>query len=104
MAKFKITLGALPDFALPVKFIMPNGDEAKITFKVKHRPSNEVQELYDRQDIKDHDFIMELASGWDLEEEFNQENAEMLVRYYPGAALALTSTYLRALAGQRVKN
>lgn len=104
MSKIKITLGALPDFALPVKFTMPNGEEGKIVFRVKHRPSNEIQELYDRDGIKDHEFIMELAKGWDLEEEFNQENVTTLVRYYPGAAVALTSTYLQALAGQRVKN
>lgn len=104
-AKFKITLGALPDFTLPVKFNMPNGEEGVIRFKVKHVPSNEVQELYERDDIRDHDFIMEIASGWDIEgEEFNKENVEKLVRYYPAAALALTGTYLQALAGQRVKN
>lgn len=104
MAKFKLTLGALPDFNLPVKFIMPNGDEARIVFRVKHRPANEVQDLYDREDVKDADFITELASGWDLEEDFNEENVLTLIRYYPAAALSLAATYLQALAGQRVKN
>lgn len=105
MAKFKLTLAPMPDFKLPVTFTMPNGDEGRIVFTVRHLKAKEVQALYESDDfIKDEDFIMKLASGWDLEEEFNAENARELVEYYPSAALALTGAYLGALAGQRVKN
>ena len=54
--------------------------------------------------MRDAEFITEIATGWDLEEEFNEENAAALVEYYPAAALALMGSYLGALAGQRVKN
>lgn len=105
MAKFKLTLGALPDFKLPVKFVMPNGDEAKIVFTVKHIKANEIQDLYSAEHtISDVEMITKLAVGWDLEEEFNEENIKELVSYFPASALALTGTYLAALAGQRVKN
>lgn len=104
MAKVKFTLGALPNFKLPVKFVMPDGEEAKIVFTVKHLPADEVQEMYESNDVKDKDLIMRLAVGWDVEDEFNEENAKKLVKYYPSAALALTSTYIQALAGIRVKN
>lgn len=104
MAKFKLTLGPLPDFILPVKFVMPNGEEYTIRFKVKHRSSEEIQEIYAREKVTDAQFITELATGWDLEEEFNEENIETLIRYYPGVALALTQNYIKALAGQRAKN
>lgn len=104
MAKMKLTLAPLPDFKLPVSFVMPDGEEQKILFTVKHKRASEVQEMYQKSGIKDAEFIMSVASDWDLEEEFNEENANTLVDYYPGAALALMSSYLGALAGQRVKN
>lgn len=105
MAKFKLTLGALPDFKLPVKFTMPNGEEAKIVFTVKHVKANEIQDLYASENaISDVEMITKLAVGWDLEEEFNEENVKELISYFPASALALTGTYLAALAGQRVKN
>ena len=105
MAKFKLTLGALPDFKLPVKFTMPNGEEAKIVFTVKHIKASEIQDLYASENsISDVEMITKLAVNWDLEEEFNEENIKELISYYPASALALTGTYLAALAGQRVKN
>lgn len=104
MAKFKLTIGAMPDFKLPVKFKLPDGNEASIVFTVKHKKSSEIQELYSRESMKDFEFIKEIATNWDLEEEFNEENVSVLVDYYPAAALALMGSYLGALAGQRVKN
>lgn len=104
MAKFKLKIGPMPDFKLPVKFKLPNGDEAQILFTVKHKKAAEIQEMYSRENLKDYEFICEIASSWDLEEEFNEENVSSLVEYYPAAALALMGSYLGALAGQRVKN
>lgn len=105
MAKFKLTLGALPNFKLPVSFLMPNGDEAKIVFTVKHRKASEIQALYnDDKGISDVQMITELAVGWDLDEEFNDENVKELLDLFPAAALSLTGSYLQALAGHRVKN
>ena len=105
MAKFNFVLGALPDFKLPVKFTMPNGEDAKIVFTVRHLSSAEVQEMYSKEDgMKDNEFITRIASGWDLEEEFNEENAAKLVQFYPSSAYELTAAYMKALAGQRAKN
>lgn len=105
MAKMKLTLARLPDFPLPVVVTLPNGDEAHMTFKVKHVSATEFQELYSAERVvSDHELIMNLASGWNLEDEFNEENAKKLVSFYPNAALVLASSYLKALAGQRVKN
>ncbi|AWD92245.1 tail length tape measure protein [Escherichia phage vB_EcoS_IME347] len=104
MAKFKFTLGALPDFKLPVSFNMPNGEEGRIVFTVKHKTAAEIQELF-QKGAGDKDFVMELAVGWDIaDDEFNEENVERLINYYPGSMLALTQAYMKALAGQRVKN
>ncbi|UGO53104.1 putative tape measure chaperone protein [Klebsiella phage vB_KaeD_HazelMika] len=102
---FKVKLSErLPDFPLNVKFQLPNGVEAEIKYTVKHLKASEIQELYARENVKDHEFITEIASGWDLEDEFTPENAQKLVDKFPAAALALTQSYMAALAGVRVKN
>lgn len=104
-AKFKISLSErLPDFKLPVKVTMPNGEEGKVVFTVKHLKSSEIQDLYGKENVKDHEFIMNLATGWDLDEPLTEDNARELVSLYPSFAIALTQTYIQALAGQRVKN
>ena len=105
MAKFKLKLVALPEFDLPVSFNLPNGEKAEIKFKVKHLKASEVKELYtQKKEVKDHEFIQAIATDWDLEEEFNEENIKELVSLFPSSALALTSTYVQALAGNRVKD
>lgn len=106
MSKFKVSLvNRLPDFKLPVKFVMPNGEEAEIVFTVKHKTALEIKAMYDsEQKTTDEDFIGQLVSGWDLEEEFNKENANILIDMFPAVAMELTRTYLGALAGYRVKN
>ena len=105
MAKMKVTLGKLPNFKLPVDYVMPNGEEARIVFTVKHRKTSEIQSMYDSNEpVSDHEMITALAVGWDLEEEFNKENIEELLDLFPGIALSLTGHYMRALAGQRVKS
>lgn len=102
---FKVNLSErLPDFPLSVKFKMPNGVEAEIKFTVKHKSGSEIQAMYAREDIKDFEFITEIASGWDLDDEFNNENAKKLVDNFPASALGLTQAYMAALAGVRVKN
>lgn len=100
---FKFKLGVLPNFKLPVKFIMPDGEEAKITFTVKHKTIEDVQALY-QGETADNEFITAIAEGWDLDEEFNDENVLFLVKHYPAAALSLTNSYIGAMLGQRVKN
>lgn len=106
MSKFKISLSErLPDFKLPVTFNMPNGEDATIIFTVKHKTADEIKSLYDAEEkTTDQGFITSLASGWDLDDEFSEENSAKLVDMFPAVAIELTRTYLSALAGYRVKN
>jgi hypothetical protein len=104
MAKFKLVLGALPDFKLPIEFVMINGEKATITFTAKHRKSKDIQEILQRDSMSEAEFIKELCVAWDLEEEFNDENIEELCGLFPSSVLSLTNEYMKALAGQRTKN
>ena len=48
--------------------------------------------------------VMEMAEGWDLEDDFTQENVGRLLENYIGAAAAIFITYIRELRGAREKN
>lgn len=104
MAKMKLkTVKRLNDFWLPVEFVLPDGNVAEFKFKVRHLTSDELKEITGREQ-DDIQFIMSIASGWDLDDEFNEEGVTELVKTYPAAVLAMMGDYMKALAGQRVKN
>lgn len=104
MAKFKVSLSRLPDFKLPVTFTAPNGDDATVVFVVKHKTANELEKFFDRENVKNHEIINEVATSWDLEEEFNEENVKQLADLFLGVSPAFVNAYMQALAGNRVKN
>lgn len=104
MAKFKLSLKALPDFKLPVKFQLANGEDYDIVLTVKHKKSSELQEILNRENFSTKELINEICSDWDLEDQFNDENVDKFVDLFPGAVPSLMETYMKALAGQRVKN
>lgn len=103
MAKFKLKIGALPDFKLNVPFLLPDGRDCDINFIVRHKKSSEVEELFDKG-ANNLEFINFLCTGWDLEEEFNDENILELCALYPSIPLMLPQEYFKALAGYRAKN
>ena len=50
------------------------------------------------------EYIMKIASGWDLEEEFTRENVERLCDELPGAAIEIINAYRVAVAEGRLGN
>lgn len=104
MAKFKLSLSALPDFKLPVKFKLANDQDVEVIFTVKHKKTSELQELLNKEGLSTKELIMEIASDWDLEEEYNEDNVNEFSDLFPASTVALTTAYMQALAGQRVKN
>lgn len=104
MAKFKLSLTALPDFKLPVKFKLANDQDVEVIFTVKHKKTSELQELLSKENLSTKELIMTIASDWDLEEEYNEDNVNEFSDLFPASTVALTTAYMQALAGQRVKN
>ena len=105
MAKFK--LKAVADFPLKVAFNAPDGKQYDVIFTAKHVKAkglfDAIKSASDR-DLTDVKFIQEYATGWDLEEEFNEENIRELVELFPGVMAAFVGEYTTALTGHRVKN
>lgn len=50
------------------------------------------------------DYIMRIATGWDLEHEFNRANVVQLCDELPGAAMAMMAQYREAITEGRLGN
>lgn len=103
MAKLK--LEANPTFDASVDVPVPGSDPVPVRFTFKHRTRSQylawVEEAKDRSDAE---VLMELAIGWEFDDEFNAENAAKLCDNYAGVGVALVQTYHLELLGQRTKN
>lgn len=107
MARMKVKLGKMKDFPMKVEFNGHDGSEMFVTFTVVHMKRDEFLEQINKEGgdrLNDAQFIMFLASGWDLEDEFNEENVSDLVEWFPAVTTGLVQKYLSAMVGVRVKN
>lgn len=101
----KIKLDADPSFKATVSIPIPGADNADVLFTFKHRTRDEcVKWLEGITKKKDSQVVTEMATAWDLDDEFNAKNAERLCQNYGGAGSAIFDCYLRELRGARAKN
>ena len=101
----KLTLTASPTFTAKVAIPVPGGKAVPVEFKFKGRTKDEFKELLEgmaeREDVE---AILEVASGWDLEDVFNEDNVEKLVQNYIGSAKAILEKYITELSAARLGN
>lgn len=101
----KIKLNPDPTFSYPVTIPVPGGEAASIVFTFKHRTRDEIIPWLENLKGKtDAACVTDMATAWDLDEEFSPENVERLCQNYGGAGTAILDTYLSELRGARVKN
>lgn len=102
----KFDLKAKPTFKCMVGIPIPGARapiDVEFTFKAKTRDEFKefVDSLRGREDV---DVVMEIASGWDLEDAFNAENVAELIQNYIGSARAIMDKYIAELTAARVGN
>lgn len=104
MAKLKLV--ANPTFKARVGIPVPGEkDPTYVVFTFKHRNKTDLQDWLELRGRSDLDMFMEMVTGWDIEgEEFNRENAAMLIEAYGGAAVATVNVYIEQLSRTRVGN
>lgn len=115
--KPKFSLAVNPTFKAPVLIPIAGGTSAEIIFTFKHRTRDEFKEFMDSlkpvevadgaepvEGPKDCDVLLDIASGWDLDEPFDAASLEKLVQRYMGSAQAVINAYLSELTGARTKN
>jgi hypothetical protein len=93
----KLTLNANPTFKAKVEIPVAGSDElGQVEFVFKHRTRDELDKWMS-ESAEDLQKVMEMATGWDLPEEFNETNVQMLLQNYFGAAAAIVTGYLNEL-------
>lgn len=103
MAKFKLV--AEPTFKCNVFIPRAGQEDGQIELTFNHYSADKLTKLED--EVKDKqiiDLVMKIVQGWSLDEEFNQENMQILLNNYPAAWRAITDTYYKEMLGQREKN
>lgn len=101
----KIRLEPNPTFDAPVLIPVPGGEPVPVRFTFRHRTRDAVKEWVDSlAERTDPQIIEDVASGWELDDDFTAENIDRLCQNYGGAAQAIFETYLRELRGAREKN
>ncbi len=125
--KPKVSLTPPTTFRAEVEIRTPGGALAFVSFDFKHRTKSSIKELLasmqppepaDPKNITEaeaaaraafveqegHELIMDIASGWDLDDEYNIKTVERLTEAYAGSAQSIFNTYLAELSGARLKN
>jgi hypothetical protein len=107
MAKF--TLAIAPTFAATVAIPVPGKGTADVVFTFKHRDRTAFRALMDSlqepdEDRTDTDLVLDIASGWDLDEPFDEEHVTQLVERFIGSGRAILDAYMREQTGARQKN
>ena len=129
----KLQLGKPPKtFKLKVEIPLLDGGTADVTFDFKYRTRKEFGEYVDNfikeatkpdakkkkseakevtlvdilasEDDSNITYILQVAEGWDLEDEFNESSVRQLITEYPSANIAIGEAYAQALTKGRTKN
>lgn len=128
----KIKLGNRPKtFKFNVEVVLPEGGKGSVEMVYKYRTRTEfgvfLDELFKTAEmqVKDQsednvivsiaealaktkdqnaDYIMAIAEGWNLEDEFTHANVAQLCDELPGVAMAIINTYRQAVAEGRLGN
>jgi len=101
----KLSLTASPTFKSNVQIPVPGKKPVPVEFIFKGRTKKEFQEFVESlRDREDADVVLDIASGWELEDAFVLESVERMLDSYIGSARAIIDTYLKELTSARLGN
>lgn len=105
MAKPKLNLSAAPTFKVKVAIPVPGGKSVDVEFTFKHRTREAfkdfIEKISDREDVET---ILDIASGWDLDDPFDKDSLDEMTQNYIGSSMAIIQAYMSELTNARVKN
>lgn len=61
-------------------------------------------ELYERVGKNSAEHVLKIATGWDITDDFNEENLMRLENEFPGSLKAISESYAKAVSEERTKN
>ena len=128
----KIILGKRPEsFPKKLSVLLPTGETGDITVTYKYRTREEFAEFVDSifkasavtpagktdEEVRfslaealaksteaNTDYILQVATGWDLDAEFSRDAVKQLCNELPGVAVAVIETYRQACVEGRLGN
>lgn len=101
----KLSLSAAPTFVAKVGIPVAGAEPAMVELTFRHRTRSALSAWLEQgKDRADVDAILDLASGWDLPDEFNRDNVETLVQNYIGAPAVLVDFYIKELTKAKLGN
>lgn len=105
MAKTKFSLSTAPTFKAKVMIPVPGKAAEPVEFTFKGRTREQFKDFIENlKDREDAEVIMDIASGWELDDAFDKDNIETLCENYLGAARAVIEKYLSELTQARLGN
>lgn len=96
----KLTLNPPPTWQKKVDLPVPGGTAAvNFTFRRKNLP--ELKEFNEKLgEMTDQQAVLDVATGWDLEDIFDAAAVEKMCTTYPGSGHAIVREYLRESLGR----
>lgn len=93
--KPKFTLTLKPTFPATVAIPVPGAPAEEIQFTFKGRTRDQFKEFVESLEGRNNvDVILDVASGWELEDAFTRENIETLDQNYIAAGAAILDKYI----------
>lgn len=103
----QLTLKANPTFVAKVGIPVAGGAPVEVEFTFNHKTVDQFKEFAERttrEKTPNLDYIMEIAIGWNLEDEFNRDNVTKLLQNYHGAPGAISFRYANELMQAKLGN
>lgn len=105
MAKIKLVLTANPTFKAKVAIPVAGAPAVPVEFTFKHRSKEAFAEwIKGISDKDDSDLLLEVASGWELEDAWDKENISLMCENYMGAARAVIEKYIAEQTAAKLGN
>jgi len=101
----KLALKANPTFKAKVGIPVAGGESIDVEFTFKHR-TREVLDAFvsSNGERTDSETFLAMVEGWDLDESFTAETANVLLENYIGASFAAFRVYIEELTKSKAKN
>lgn len=103
-SKFK--LDPAPTFEAIVEIPVPGGTKAPVKFTFKHLTKDRYMDLLGNpaSPMPDVELILEICTGWELDDEFNVESVEKLRQNYQASMGAIVRKFVDELGPARLGN
>ena len=107
----KLSLKANPTFTAMVPIPVAGSEATMVQFTFRHRTRQELDKYLDEIKALDAEgvdndvsIVMKVATGWELDDPFTQENVLELVSNYHGSGYAISRSYVRELLAAKLGN